>query len=94
MNAIPARVAGVERLVICCPTPDGVVNPLVLLAALKQRTNSHTDTESILRESGLPAVFSAGEFEGHIAHSMFVALELLQGRVVFDSAGCVLPLFL
>ena len=33
MNAIPARVAGVERLEICVPTPDGVVNPLVLLAA-------------------------------------------------------------
>lgn len=33
MNAIPAAVAGVERLVICAPTPDGVVNPLVLLAA-------------------------------------------------------------
>lgn len=33
MNAIPARVAGVERLVICVPTPDGVINPLVLLAA-------------------------------------------------------------
>ncbi len=33
MNAIPAKVAGVERLVICCPTPGGVVNPLVLLAA-------------------------------------------------------------
>jgi histidinol dehydrogenase len=33
MNAIPARVAGVERLVIACPTPDGKVNPLVLLAA-------------------------------------------------------------
>ncbi|WP_208347243.1 histidinol dehydrogenase [Pseudaestuariivita rosea] len=33
MNAIPAQVAGVERLVICVPTPDGVVNPLVLLAA-------------------------------------------------------------
>ncbi len=33
MNAIPARVAGVERLVVVCPTPDGVVNPLVLLAA-------------------------------------------------------------
>ncbi|AGT07941.1 histidinol dehydrogenase [Paracoccus aminophilus] len=32
MNAIPARVAGVERLVVCVPTPDGVVNPLVLLA--------------------------------------------------------------
>ncbi len=33
MNAIPARVAGVRRLVIACPTPGGVVNPLVLLAA-------------------------------------------------------------
>jgi len=33
MNAIPAKVAGVARLAICVPTPDGVVNPLVLLAA-------------------------------------------------------------
>ncbi len=33
MNAIPAQVAGVERLVITAPTPDGVANPLVLLAA-------------------------------------------------------------
>ncbi|MCT4555408.1 MAG: histidinol dehydrogenase [Pelagimonas sp.] len=33
MNAIPAKVAGVERLAITVPTPDGAVNPLVLLAA-------------------------------------------------------------
>ena len=33
MNAIPAKVAGVPRLAICVPTPDGKVNPLVLLAA-------------------------------------------------------------
>ena len=33
MNAIAAQVAGVERLIMCCPTPDGAVNPLVLLAA-------------------------------------------------------------
>ncbi|MDH3666330.1 MAG: histidinol dehydrogenase [Paracoccaceae bacterium] len=33
MNAVPAQVAGVRRLVICAPTPDGAVNPLVLLAA-------------------------------------------------------------
>jgi histidinol dehydrogenase len=33
MNAIPAKVAGVGRLVVACPTPGGVVNPLVLLAA-------------------------------------------------------------
>ncbi len=33
MNAIPAKVAGVERLVIATPSPDGAVNPLVLAAA-------------------------------------------------------------
>jgi histidinol dehydrogenase len=33
MNAIPAQVAGVERLVIACPTPGGAVNPLVIHAA-------------------------------------------------------------
>ena len=33
MNAIPARVAGVKRLVMVVPTPDGVLNPLVLAAA-------------------------------------------------------------
>lgn len=33
MNAIPATVAGVKRLSICVPTPDGICNPLVLLAA-------------------------------------------------------------
>ncbi|MGF6862416.1 histidinol dehydrogenase [Rhodobacteraceae bacterium MBR-64] len=33
MNAIPAQVAGVERLAICAPTPGGVCNPLVLYAA-------------------------------------------------------------
>jgi len=33
MNAIPAQVAGVDRLVITAPTPRGEVNPLVLCAA-------------------------------------------------------------
>jgi histidinol dehydrogenase len=33
MNAIPAKVAGVDRLAITVPTPDGQANPLVLLAA-------------------------------------------------------------
>lgn len=33
MNAIPAKVAGVQRLAMVVPTPDGVLNPLVLLAA-------------------------------------------------------------
>ena len=33
MNAMPARVAGVGRIAMCVPTPDGVLNPLVLAAA-------------------------------------------------------------
>lgn len=33
MNAIPAKVAGVQRLAMVVPTPDGILNPLVLLAA-------------------------------------------------------------
>jgi histidinol dehydrogenase len=33
MNAVPARVAGVERLVMVVPSPDGILNPLVLAAA-------------------------------------------------------------
>jgi len=45
MNAIPARVAGVGRLAMCVPTPDGAVNPLVLLAA---------------RLAGVDAVFRIG----------------------------------
>jgi len=33
MNAIPARAAGVPRITMCVPTPDGALNPLVLAAA-------------------------------------------------------------
>ena len=33
MNAVPAKVAGVRRLVMCVPTPDDALNPLVLAAA-------------------------------------------------------------
>ena len=33
MNAIPAKVAGVERLVMVVPTPDGEINQAVLYAA-------------------------------------------------------------
>ncbi len=33
MNAVPAKVAGVARLVMVVPAPDGKLNPLVLAAA-------------------------------------------------------------
>ena len=50
MNAIPARVAGVGRLVITCPTPGGAVNPLVLMAA------TIAGVETIYRIGGAQAV--------------------------------------
>src|SRR5205085_12087815 len=33
MNAIPAKVAGVRRIVMCVPAPGGELDPLVLAAA-------------------------------------------------------------
>jgi histidinol dehydrogenase len=33
MNAVPAQVAGVPRVALVVPTPDGILNPLVLAAA-------------------------------------------------------------
>jgi histidinol dehydrogenase len=33
MNAVPAKVAGVDRVVMVVPSPDGKLNPLVLAAA-------------------------------------------------------------
>ncbi|MEM7598331.1 MAG: histidinol dehydrogenase [Pseudomonadota bacterium] len=50
MNAIPAKVAGVPRLAITVPTPDGVANPLVLLAARL------SDVDEIYRIGGAQAV--------------------------------------
>ena len=33
MNALPAQIAGVARIAMCVPMPDGVLDPLVLAAA-------------------------------------------------------------
>ena len=50
MNAIPAQVAGVRRLVVTVPTPNGEVNPLVLLAARL------SGVETIYRIGGAQAI--------------------------------------
>ncbi|WFE73702.1 histidinol dehydrogenase [Roseinatronobacter sp. S2] len=50
MNAIPAQVAGVQRLVMCAPTPAGKVNPLVLLAA------KLSGVETVYRIGGAQAI--------------------------------------
>jgi histidinol dehydrogenase len=39
MNALPAKVAGVERLVMVVPAPRGELNPLVLVAAALSGVN-------------------------------------------------------
>ena len=50
MNALPARVAGVPRIAMCVPTPDGVLNPLVLAAARR------AGVDEIYRIGGAQAV--------------------------------------
>jgi histidinol dehydrogenase len=50
MNAIPARVAGVPRIVMAVPTPDDALNPLVLAAA------DITGVDEIYRVGGAQAV--------------------------------------
>jgi len=61
MNAIPAQVAGVERMVICAPTPDGRVNPLVLLAARL------AGVETVYRIGGAQAIAALAFGAGPIA---------------------------
>lgn len=50
MNAVPAKVAGVKRLVMVVPAPDGEINPAVLTAA------SLAGVDEIYRVGGAQAV--------------------------------------
>ncbi len=50
MNAVPAKVAGVRRLVMTVPAPDGVLSPLVLAAA------SLAGVDEIFRIGGAQAI--------------------------------------
>jgi histidinol dehydrogenase len=61
MNAIPAKVAGVERLVMVTPTPDGEVNPLVLAAA------HIAGVDEIWRIGGAQAIAALAYGTGRIA---------------------------
>ncbi|MES2097437.1 MAG: histidinol dehydrogenase [Pseudomonadota bacterium] len=61
MNAIPARVAGVERLVMVTPTPDGEINPLVLAAA------HIAGVDEIWRIGGAQAIAALAYGTGRIA---------------------------
>lgn len=61
MNAIPAQVAGVKRLIIAAPTPDGIANPLVLLAARL------SGVDAIYRIGGAQAIAAMAYGAGPIA---------------------------
>jgi histidinol dehydrogenase len=61
MNAIPARVAGVERLVMVTPTPKGEVNQLVLAAV------ALADVDEVWRIGGAQAVAALAYGTGKIA---------------------------
>ncbi len=61
MNAIPAKVAGVERLVMVTPTPKGEINPLVLAAA------HIAGVDEIWRVGGAQAIAALAYGTGHIA---------------------------
>jgi histidinol dehydrogenase len=50
MNAVPAKVAGVERLVMVVPAPDGAIDPLVLVAAKR------AGVDEIYRVGGAQAI--------------------------------------
>jgi histidinol dehydrogenase len=50
MNAVPAKVAGVERLVMVVPAPDSVIDPLVLAAAKR------AGVDEIYRVGGAQAI--------------------------------------
>ncbi|MEE2698725.1 MAG: histidinol dehydrogenase [Pseudomonadota bacterium] len=50
MNALPAKIAGVERLAMVVPTPDGEINPMVLAAA------SIAGIDEIYRVGGAQAI--------------------------------------
>lgn len=50
MNIVPAKVAGVKRIVMVVPTPGGILNPLVMLAA------DIAGADEVLRIGGAQAV--------------------------------------
>lgn len=60
MNVIPARVAGVRRIAMVTPTPDGHINPLVLAAA------QIAGIEEIWRIGGAQAVAALAYGTGRI----------------------------
>ena len=61
MNAIPAKVAGVDKIIMVTPTPGGEINPLVLAAA------ELAGVDEIWRIGGAQAIAALAYGTDHIA---------------------------
>ena len=79
MNAIPARVARVGRVAMCVPTPDGVLNPLVLAAARR------AGVSEIYRVGGAQAVGAVDRIVGPGNAYVAEAKRQVFGRVGIDN---------
>ena len=88
MNAIPAKVAGVQRVVMCSPTATGVINPYLLVAA------KIAGVDEVYRIGGVQAIGAMAYGTNQIARvdkivgpgNMFVATakRLVYGHVDID----------
>ena len=86
MNAVPAKVAGVSRVVMVVPTPDGKLNPLVLAAA------QLGGVSEIYRIGGAQAVAALAYGTASIAHVAKIvgpgnAYVAAAKRLVFGKVG-------
>ena len=86
MNAVPAKVAGVERVVMVTPTPEGKTNPLVLAAA------ALAGVDEIFRIGGAQAVAALAYGTASIAPVMKIigpgnAFVAAAKRQVFGQVG-------
>lgn len=61
MNAIPAKVAGVKRVVMCTPTPKGGISPYLLVAA------DIAGVDEVYRVGGVQAIAALAYGTGTIA---------------------------
>ena len=73
MNAIPAKVAGVSRLAMATPAPDGEMNPLVLAAARR------AGVDEIYRVGGAQAVAALAYGAGGPGNPVIAPTDVIVG---------------
>ena len=96
MTALPAKVAGVERLAMAVPAPDGVLDPLVLAAAkIATQGGCHLASADGRIEHPLRALIEGGrctwflaEVEPRTARKRWIAGSMSpSGRIAVDAGA-------